>query len=174
MAVGGEGVARAGELHRSVFGGHIHNGEGVFIGIEADFFAHMGCIGAVINDTLGVVGVAIGAKTACKSGAGGVGDVDHVQPPTACGCARGGSDSIGKTCGFIDGNVVDGTDLAIMGCVGKCDRGADHIAELGQIKDLDAVVLGGIGDDEGVVLVHFNVAPDGVGAGEDGVAGKFA
>ena len=130
MAVSGEGVARAGKLHRGVFGGHIHNGEGIFIGIEADFFAHMGCIGAVIDDTLGVVGIAIGAKTACKGGAGGVGDVDHVQPSTTA-IRPCDPDGIGKTCFFIDGDIVCPSKLVVMGGIGKGDRGREDSAQLG-------------------------------------------
>src|SRR5690606_38253724 len=77
VGVAAVGIGCARELHRSQMIGHVHNGDGVFIGIEADFFAKVVGIGAMIDDALGVVGIPIGTETAGVGGVERILNVDH-------------------------------------------------------------------------------------------------
>ena len=87
------------------FIGDINNGDGVFIGVKADFFALVFSIGTIVDDTLGIVGVAIGTVTTGKAGAGGVLDIDHVQPTTT-GVAVARPNQVSKATVFVDNDVV--------------------------------------------------------------------
>ena len=49
-----------------------------------------------------------------------------------------------------------------MGGVAEVNRGANHVSQLGQVKYLHAVVVG-FTDHKGVVGIHFDIAPRGVG-----------
>ena len=104
--------------------------------------------------------------------AGGLADVDGVEPPTA----GLGPDQVRERSLFVDHHVVDRGDLGVVGVVLELAdprlRLVVELAELGEVKDLHAVV-GGLADDEAVVVLRpleqnkENAAPSrGEGEGE--------
>ena len=64
---------------------------------------------------------------------------------------------------LVDDDVVGAVDAVVAGGLGEGHRRARGVPELGEVEDLHAVRSGAVGDDEGVVAVHLDVAPEVLG-----------
>jgi hypothetical protein len=74
-----------------------------------------------------------------------------------------GADDVGVAGVLVDPDVVGASEPAVVSRLGQLDRCLASLdrAELGEVEDLHAV-LACLGDDECVVVIHLDVAPDHV------------
>ena len=155
VGVGRRGVARGAEQHRVSGIGHVHDGHGILVETEGNLLSRVLRIGPDVVHDLGVVAVAVLGEAADEGGGERVADVDDVQP-----AGEGvGPDGVGPAGLLVDGDVVAVAEAAIVRVGGEGDGGIGDIAQLGQVKHLHAVGRR-FGDDEGVVGVDLDVAPE--------------
>jgi len=103
VGVGVAVVGRAGDDGGVDLVGHVHDGEGVLVEVEADLAAPVLCRGALVDDALGVVDVAVLGDAAGGGGLGGVGDVNDEHAARAGGVAGVGA-----------GAAADGVDEVLL------------------------------------------------------------
>src|SRR5690606_26268716 len=157
------------DLLRILLVGDVGDHDVRFVCHEADFVALVALVRALVDDALGVVGVAVaGAAGACDVVAADEGrcfrlaDVDHVQPASAAVGAAATSDGVGEAGLLIDDDVVGATDAVVRRARRKRGGRTRDAAELGEVEDLNAVRPRVVGDDEGVIGVYLDVTPDAV------------
>ena len=92
------------------FVGHVHERERVFVGGEADFAAVIVVVGAMIEDTLCLVGIAVFAVATGKFRHGRLADVYHVQ----AAAAGASSDGVGVACFLVDGDGMGVAEFVIV------------------------------------------------------------
>ena len=145
--------------------GHVHDGDGVLVEAEGNLLAAILGIRPDVVDDLGVVGITVLGEAADQGGVQGVVEVEDVEA-----ARKGvGPDDITPSGGRVDGDVVGAAEAAEVGVRIKRGRRVGDVPELGQVKDLHAV-SGGFRHDEGVVVKHLDVAPQG----RDRVGGQVA
>ena len=154
MGVVGSSVAGIAQQNGICGVGDIHDGHCVFIESEANFLAHVFCIWAIVVHDLCIVGVAIFRKAANQAGRRGVGQVQDVQ----ASAERVAAHSISPAALFIDGDVVGIAKPGIVAVLCEGDGRIGHIAQPGQIKDLQTVACG-FRDDVCMVVVHLHIPP---------------
>jgi len=155
MRVSRLAVVERSDLHHVRFVGHVHDGHATAtVEAKRHFLARIIGVRAVVKHHLDVVrvGAVVGPRHRWGTW---VGDVDGMKSPT-CGV---GSHRVGETGLLVDGDVVGVAkpDVARH----RCDhhRPVSDLQHLGQVHHLHAVV-GRLADDEGVVVVHLDVAPE--------------
>ena len=135
--------------------GDINHSELTDASIEAEFTPLVILIRAVVDDTLGIVDVAILAVTAHPSWLIEILDIDHVQATATSLAAHG----IGKATCLIDGNVVGICKAAVVGRFLECHRvGIDRTQPV-KVIDLHAVVTIIVGYHKNMITVDLEVAP---------------
>ncbi len=150
------GIIGARQLHRGAFVSYICNGQCILVRIEAYFPALMLDIRSIVNNTLGVVGVTVGAKATGRGRIERVLNVDYMQTPTAIATVH--SHRVGITAVLVDNEIVGGQEAIVIAGFSEVAPGADNISQLGQIKDLHTTVVS-FGDDKGMVVVHLDIPP---------------
>ena len=153
------GVGRAAVALRRDEGGvggvcDIHNRHGVFVARKGDFLALVLGVVADVVDHLSVVGVAILGERPCDHWIEWVGNVDDVE-------ATGGGVGSHAVCpggGFVDHDVVGVAKPVVQRVCREIHGRVGHVAKLGQVEHLHAVASR-LRNDEGVVVVHLDVAP---------------
>ena len=103
------------------------------------------------------------AKQPRKTGSAGGAHVDHVEAPPAGLAAHAAPDRVRRPGLLVDDDVVGAVDAVVAGGLGEGHRRARGVPQLGEVEDLHAVRSGAVGDDEGVVAVHLDVAPEVLG-----------
>lgn len=173
VGVGSTIVGGAGDLtgHRTAV--DVNDGEGILVVVEADLLVLVGSHGALVDDALSIVGVAVGGDAASVLRPTGVGYINHPETTTALK-ADLGSDSDDEIRLLVGDNVVAGAKASEVGSevAGNGIRGRVRRiggAELGQVEDLKTMASC-LGADVGEVANDFDVTPDG----SDGLCRKAA
>mmetsp|Transcript_61330 Transcript_61330/g.132915 ORF Transcript_61330/g.132915 Transcript_61330/m.132915 type:complete len:237 (-) Transcript_61330:459-1169(-) len=166
-------VAISGQKLRSILVGHINDGKGILVVVEADFMSLVLCIRTTVDDTFGIMGVAISSIATSELRVVGCGDVNHVQTSGACL----GADCIQKSSRFVYHNVVRRAEFSVHDC-GVESQTQIHMSFRSDIARevlLGTVLLGRIGKlmqvknlhpmtccfgtNVSISLVHFHVSP---------------
>ena len=173
VGVGVAVVGRAGDDGGVDLVGHVHDGEGVLVEVEADLAAPVLCRGALVDDALGVVDVAVLGDAAGGGGLGGVGDVNDEHAARAGGVAGVGAgaaaDGVDEVLLLVRDEVVGRAEAAEVGGQVRLlaeDLGLEEegvppgldLEELLEVEDLEAVAVG-LGADVGVVADDLDVSP---------------
>ena len=155
VRVGRLAVIERRDLHHVRFVGHVHDGHAT-AAVEAKrhFLARVIRVRAIVKHHLGVVGVRTVVGPRHRWGTG-VGDVDGVKP-SASGV---GAHRVGEPGLLVDGDVVRVAKSDVARHRSKHHGPLRDFQHLGQVHHLHAVV-GGLADDERVVVVHLDVAPE--------------
>ena len=152
---------RPGDILKSASGQTIEvqntDAEGRLVGSEADLLALVLLVGAVVDDTLGVVAIAR-PPTACahiletagKERSPWILNVDHVEAPAAGFTSLTRPHCVGEPGLLVDHDVVGAGDAVVVGSLLEGDRLRD-VSELGQVEHLHTVIPRSVGDDEGVI-----------------------
>ena len=112
MGVSGTNIRRLGNYGGRVdtdFIGHVIDREGVFVVTIADLFALVFCVWTMIDETFGIVDIAILTSTAWRPRVGDIGDVDVDQARAACAVSWLSSDNGEPVCSFRTFHNVMGT-----------------------------------------------------------------
>src|ERR1044071_143492 len=96
MRVAAAGVTRARDLVRRGLVRHVHDGERVLVGAEADFAPLVLRVGAAVDDALRLVRVAVLVHAAGEGGRGRGAHVHHVEPAAARGRRAGTGVHVGR------------------------------------------------------------------------------
>merc|ERR1712061_144191 len=138
---------------------HINDGERVLVVAKADLAVLVARIGAIIDDTLGIMHIPVLFKASGIGWVEGIIDIHNMEATAAC--LR--SDQVCKACLLIDDNIVGGRDSVVDGILCKLSDMARGLAivgpELGEIHDLHAVGQR-LSDDEDVVHKDLHVGPN--------------
>ncbi len=164
MRVRGVRVARPRDRHRVRLVGDVGDVELRLVRAEADLLPPPVLVGAAVDDALRVVGVAPGARRVpVAPGEGRLERVAHihdVQPTPARRAAAVRADDVDVPGGGVRDDVVGAEDLAVRRLGLELDHLGPDVEEAGQVEDLHPVGARPVGDDEGVVADHLDVAPD--------------
>lgn len=87
---------------------------GIFVVVEAYFFALVLGVRAVVDDALRVVDVAILADATWRDGLGGVGDIEHEEAAFAGG-ATASADGVDHVLLLMGDDVVGGAEAGVEG-----------------------------------------------------------
>jgi hypothetical protein len=106
VGVGGALVAGDGDELGVLLVGDVVDGEGVLVVAVADLAALVLLVGALVDQALGVVDVAVGGRTAGGGRVGGVAEVKEDETTAALGGARAGTDDVGEARLVVGEDVV--------------------------------------------------------------------
>ena len=156
VGVGGGGIACGADEPWVGGVGDVDDGQGVLVEAEGDLLAREIRIGPGVGDDLGVVGVAVCGEGADGKRVGRVADVHNVQA-----AGKGVRAHAVSAPDFgVDHDVVGVAEPAVEGVRFNGDGRIGNAAQLGQVNDLHAVAPR-FGDDEGVIPVDLDIAPQG-------------
>ncbi len=70
-----------------------------------------------------------------------------------------GSDCVGKAAVSVDDDVMSAAKIGVMSCFCESCWDVGDIAQLGQIKNLHAVIAG-FADNKSMILMDFDIPPN--------------
>ena len=166
MRVAHVGIGRPRESHRVGLVSYVGYAQCRLVGTEADLLSPVFAVGAAVDHALGVVGVprvpAARGRIGEASGERWIGrilDVDHVEAAAACLSATAAAHRVGESGLDIDDDVVGAVYPVVVRGLLKDHGRITYVTQLGQVEHLHTVVPSSVGDDEGMILVHLDVAP---------------
>lgn len=155
-------VAEVAELGDIVLIGDIMNRHIVIATNEADLLAGVVGVGAVVEEAFGVgEGGFVDGEAGGEGGLGGIGKIGDVDTVVTAMGVIARAENVEKATVFIGPEVVTGAKISVMIRFGEGDRWGGDSGQLGEVKYLKSGLGRDIADDIGMVLVDFDVAPDG-------------
>ena len=147
-------VADSRQLYLFELIGGVNDGQRIFVRVETDFTVAIDSVGAVVDNALRLVRVAVETETASRTRRRGRAYVDRVQTAFAGTCAGG----IRESRTAVDGERVCRSETGVVRGFCEGDRRRGDIPKLPQVEHLHAVV-DGLADDERVIGKHLDAAP---------------